>query len=114
MAVPPPPLALPKNGALLLLWDQTSSWVPLAVVHYSPTIGTLLPSPSGCLHTANPSPLPGTDLWSLSLSAQPLTKHLRLWYLGQWHPWSFWLSLLSLLSTAAVLFSVALRPLYLS
>ena len=39
-------------------------------------------SPSGCLHTANPSPLPRTDLWSPSLSAQPLSEHLRLWCLG--------------------------------
>ena len=39
-------------------------------------------APSGCLHTANPSPLPGTDLWSLSLSAQPPPEHLRLWCPG--------------------------------
>ena len=37
-----------------------------------PAYGTLLLSPSGCLHTASPCPLLGTDLWSLSLSAQPL------------------------------------------
>lgn len=35
-------------------------------------------SPSGCLCTANPSPLPGTDLWIFSFSAQPLPKTLRL------------------------------------
>ena len=50
-----------------LLWcspPQPMSYRPLA--H-----GAQLFSPSGCPHTASPSPLPGTDLWSLSLSAQP-------------------------------------------
>ena len=37
-----PSLALPNNGALLLLQAQTSSWVPLAVVFCSPALGTLL------------------------------------------------------------------------
>ena len=78
----PPPVALPNNGALLLLWAQTSSWIPLSVALYAPVNGALLHSPSGCLQTANPSPLPGTNFWSLSLNVQPLTEHLRLWCLG--------------------------------
>ena len=36
----------------------------------------------GCFYTPNPSPLPGTDLCSLSLSSQPLPERLRLCYLG--------------------------------
>ena len=58
-----------NNGALLLLRVQTSSQIPLAVVFSSPAHGTLLHRSSGCLHAANPSPLPGSDLQSLSLSA---------------------------------------------
>ena len=50
----------------------------------SPSHSALLPSPLGCLHTPNTSPLPGTDLQSLSLAAQPPPKHLRLWCLCQW------------------------------
>ena len=51
----PSPYA-PRNNDLLPLWQfQTFSWTPywLAVVH--------LP-PSGCVHTANPNPLPG--IWA--------------------------------------------------
>ena len=59
--LPPPPLALPNNGTLLLLWAKTFQ-VPLTVVFSSPAHGTPLPSPSGCMHTANPSPLPRPDL----------------------------------------------------
>ena len=102
----PPPLAPPPNGTLALLWAEASSCAPLAMVLCSPAHGTLLRSPSGCLHTANPSPFPGTDLWSLSLSAQPLSEYLRLW----WYQWFVWLPLcFSLLSPAGALFSVALR-----
>ena len=36
-----------------------------------PSLGTLLPSPSGCLHTASPSPPPGTDLQRLVLAPSP-------------------------------------------
>ena len=75
---------LPNNGTLLLLQAQTSSWVSPAVAFRSPAGGTPLPSPSGCLHTANPSPLLGTDLWSLSLSAQVPPERLRLGYPGRW------------------------------
>ena len=60
-----PPLALPNNGALLLLQAQTASHTPSAVAPAS------LPS-SGCFHTANPSPLPGTDLWSPKPESQLL------------------------------------------
>ena len=69
---PPPGFPLPWRFA------------PQPVAHSSPACGTLLISPSGCLHTANHSPLPGTDLWSLSLSAQPPPEHLRLWCPGWW------------------------------
>ena len=34
----------------------------------------LLPSPLGCLHTTNATPLPGTDLQSLSLSVQSFAQ----------------------------------------
>ena len=79
---PPPPFVLPNNGILLLLWVQTSSHVPLAIGLISLACVMLLPSPSGYLHTAYTSPLPGTDLQGLSLSAQPPPKHLRLWCPG--------------------------------
>ena len=52
----------PWNSGLLPLWQvQTFSWTPsrLAVVH-SP--------PSGCVHAANPSPLPG--IWPLKPEPQ--------------------------------------------
>ena len=70
----------------------------------------------GCLHTANPSPLPATDLWSLSLSVQPLPKCLRLWCPGVVVPMVFVAFSLcfALLSQDAVLFSVALRSFHLS
>ena len=61
----------PIMGALILLQAQASSQVPLTVVFCFSAHGTLLPSPSGCLYTASPSPLLRTDLWSLSLSVQP-------------------------------------------
>ena len=75
---------LPINGALPLLWAQTSSRVPSGVASHSPARGTAHLSPSGCRHTATPSPLPGTHLRSLSLSAQPPPEHLRLWFPGRW------------------------------
>lgn len=78
----PPPLALSHNSTLTLLWAQTSSQVPLAVVFCSPAHGTPLPSPLGCLHTTNPSLLPKNDLWSLSLSTQTPPEHLKLWCPG--------------------------------
>ena len=85
-------LILTNNGALPLLWVLTFSWV-LSVMacciswplpYGSLTCGALFLSPLGCLHTINPSPLLGTDLQSLSLSAQPPPKHLRPWCLCQW------------------------------
>ena len=36
-----------------------------------PACGTLLPRLLCCLHTTNPSPLPGTDIRSINLSPQP-------------------------------------------
>ena len=64
----PPLLTLPNNGDLLLLWVQISQ-VPSTVVFCSPSHITLSPNPSGCLHTANASPLPGTD------SPEPESQH---------------------------------------
>lgn len=69
---PPPRFPLP--------WHST----PQTVAHHSPAHGTLLLCPSGCPHTANPSPLLRTDLQSLSLNAQSPPERLRLWCLGQW------------------------------
>ena len=63
----------------------TFSHTPSAVVLCSSACDELLPSSSGYLHIANLSPLPGTDLWSLSLSAQPPSECLRLWCLGHWY-----------------------------
>lgn len=39
---------------------------------------TRRPRPSGCAHRATPSPLPGTNPWGLSLSAQSPPEHLGL------------------------------------
>ena len=108
------PACAPRK--ILLWWSHTSSLCPpqqscLAspvgpgLLMLSLSSGALLsspwlPSPSGCLHTANPSPLPRIVLWSLSLSTQPLPEHLRLWCPGAavmmvcaalsllWHPQS--------------------------
>ena len=63
-------LTLHNSVSLLLLPAQTSSQVSSAVVFYSPPCGTQLPVPSGCIHTANSSPLPRTELWSLSLNTR--------------------------------------------
>ena len=68
---PPPSLALPDNRTLLLLWVQTSSWVSSAMACHSLACDTPLPSPSGCLYTASPSPRRRADLQSLSLSTRP-------------------------------------------
>ena len=106
----PPSLTPPNNGTMLLLHAQASSRAPLAVVLCFPACGTQLPGPLGCLYTANPSPPPRTDPWSLSLSTHPWPEHLRLWCLGQWCQWSVWLSLcFALLSPTAMLFSGTLR-----
>ena len=63
-----------------LSWRST----PQPTAQCLPAQGTTLLSLSGCPHTASPSPLPGTDLWSLSLSSQPLPKCLRLWHSSWW------------------------------
>ena len=82
------------------------------MIYRSPICGSLLLSPLSSLHTCSPSPLPGTDLWSLSISAQPPPEHLRLWCPGQWFRWCVWFSLcFAILSPAAALFSVTLKSL---
>ena len=97
----------PSNGTLLLLQAQASSRVPLALVLCCPMWFTAPESLGLSPHTANPSPLPLTDLQSLSLRvlrAQPPPKHLRLWCPGEVVPRSVWLSCcFALLSPAAAL-----------
>ena len=89
--MPPPKLAW--------LWCT----IPQLLAYHSPV-------PSDYFHTGNPSPLPGTDLWILSLSTQPLPKCLSLWCLGLWYCWSAQLSLcFALLSPAVDLSSETLR-----
>ena len=89
----PPTLPSPAMASCLSCGSKPSPGVtlsclstpqPLAYCCHPPRHGSLLPSPLGCLHTANPNPLPGTDPWSLSLSSQPPSEHLRLWCLCQW------------------------------
>ena len=91
MVVACPFSPLPNNGALSLLWVWTFSQVPSTVAFHSPALSVQLPLAaahcsldSGCLHTASPSPLPGTDVQSLGLSTQPPPELLRLWCLSQW------------------------------
>lgn len=77
----PFPLALPNNVTLLLLQVQTSGFPQQG--HSSPQPLAHYPlAPSGCLHTVNPSSLPGNNLQNLSLSTQAPLEHLRLWLLG--------------------------------
>ena len=70
-------LHLPR---FLLLWLS----MPQPLAYHSPTCGALFPSHLGCLQAAKPSPLPGTDLWNISLSTQPPPECLSLWYLCLW------------------------------
>ena len=73
----PPPLTFPQRRLASpvgpdLLPGSLCLGFPLPS-HYCTaprTSSTPLPSPLGCLHTTNPSPLPGTDLGRLSLSSQ--------------------------------------------
>ncbi|XP_020951808.1 classical arabinogalactan protein 9-like [Sus scrofa] len=44
---------------------------PQPIAHHFPARGAVLLCPSGCPHIPSPSPLPRTDLPSLSLNAQP-------------------------------------------
>ena len=84
-------LSPPNNGATSLLQAQTFSWVPSLVAFQSPALSTLQPFTPGaplphllcCLHTTNPSLLPGTHLQSLGLGTQSPPKHLSLWDLCQ-------------------------------
>ena len=106
----PPPLTLPREAPcfsgipmpppkLAWLWCT----IPQLLAYHSPV-------PSDYFHTGNPSLLPGTDLWILSLSTQPLPKCLSLWCLGLWYCWSAQLSLcFALLSPAVDLSSETLR-----
>ena len=81
---PPPPPALPNKGVMLLRGPRPLPEFPL-LWFCSPALGILLTSHSGGLQTANPSPLPGTDLWSLSLISQLPSKHLRFWCPRRWY-----------------------------
>ena len=75
----------------------------------------MLPRLLVCLHTTNPSPIPRTDLWILSLSAQPPLELLRLWCLHQWFRRYVLLSLcFSVLRTAVALSLASWRYLWLS
>ena len=65
---PRPPPRFPQ------LWCS----VPQSMLFRFVAHGAPVPSPSGCLHTANPSSLPGTALWSPSLITQPPPECLRL------------------------------------
>ena len=79
------PLLLSSTPIMLPCFScraQTSSRVLVAVALCSLACDAPLPLPSGCLHIANHSPVPGSDLQSLTLSAQPPLKHLRLWCSG--------------------------------
>ena len=69
----------PQQWHLASPADPDVLWVPSSVAFCPLACSAPFPSPSGCLHTANPRPLPGADLQSLSLSIQPLPKHLSLW-----------------------------------
>ena len=71
-----PPLDLPIMVPCFSCEPRPAPGFPV-VVHHSPDL-------SGCLCTANPNPLPRTDLQSLSLSAQPPPKGLRLWCPQWW------------------------------
>ena len=72
------------------------------------------PTPSGCFHTAHPSPLPRSDLQSPSFFIQPLPApvdtHLRLGSAKQWHGPSVQVCLhSSCCKLVAVLYSKALK-----
>lgn len=58
-------------------WHPASPVGPVLLLH-SLGYGALLLFPSGCLHTTNPTLLPGSDLQNLSVSTQPLPRHLWL------------------------------------
>ena len=63
----PPLLTLPNNGGWLLLLAQASSHALSAMALCFSAHDALFHSPSGCLHTASSSPLPGTELRNLNL-----------------------------------------------
>lgn len=92
---------LANNGTFSLLWVQILCQVPSIWAFQSPAIHILLPPPKvnclsnplASLHASHTSMLPGTDLWSLGLGAQPPPEHLYLWCLCVWFRWSVQLSL---------------------
>ena len=71
-----------QRKILLLLWAWTSSLIPSPVALLSLVLGTLLLSSLTLSPHHQPNPLPGTVLQSLSLIAQPPSKHIRLCHLG--------------------------------
>ena len=80
----PPPPPVPHPGTFSFLRVQTFSLVPCVAAFHSLHPPVPLPSPLGCLHIANPSLLPGTNLWSLGIGAQSPPERLSLWCLCQW------------------------------
>ena len=80
-----PHLAQPNNGTLFS-GGQRSLLQALCR-------GTALSSPIRLFHTANSSPLPITDLQSLSFSTETLPEYRRLWCPGWWYQWSVQFSL---------------------
>ena len=87
MVAHPSSSPLPNTGPLSLLQIQLFSQVPSDVAFYSPALRVLLPPPTKlCFLVPQtvsalppPSPLPGTNLQSQGLSAQPPPKHLGFW-----------------------------------
>ena len=73
-----PPPHLPNNGDWPLWWPRLPPRTPSAVV----ALDSSLPV---CLQIANPSPLPSSNLRSLSSSTQPLPAHVTLGSAGQRH-----------------------------
>ena len=84
------PMAIsPSSPHSCQQWHLASPLGPGHLPH-SLGYGTPLPSlwhtdPSAYFHKANLSPLPGTVLQNLGLSAQPLPECLSLWCPGEWY-----------------------------
>ena len=104
----------PKGSCLASPPGHTFYCAPSVVVLSFLACGAPLPSPSGFVHAANPSPFLRDVLQSLSLSAHSQSKCLRLWCPGWWCWWSMQLPLcLALLCLTSALFSKTLGfPLY--
>ena len=109
-----PLLALPSNGIMPSCRPRTPPRFPHLWFSAPQPLANHSLASLGCLHTTNPSPLPGTELQSLSLSAKPLPRYLRLWCCERWYWWSVWLSFyFVLLSPDAAIFTEAFRSLHL-